>query len=102
MSYRYVVQASFEHQDVSEEWLDWLRNGHCQEVLDGGATAVELVALDSTELTFEVRYDFPSLAVFAQYEAEHAPRLRDEGLARFPMSRGVRYTRSTGQLIFGL
>ena len=36
MGYRYVVQACFENRQVADEWLDWLRDGHCQEVLDGG------------------------------------------------------------------
>jgi len=102
MNYRYVVHASFENSEVAGEWLDWLRDGHCQAVLDAGATAVELVALDSAERTYEVRYDFPDEAVFRRYEREHAPRLRDEGLARFPLSRGVAYARATGSVIFSL
>ena len=100
MGYRYIVQACFENREVAAEWLDWLRDGHCQEVLDGGATAVEIVDLDSVALTFEVRYEFPDQETFTSYEKVHAPRLREEGLARFPVSRGVRYARSTGTVIF--
>ena len=99
MSYRYVVQASFDDQVVANEWLDWLRGGHCRDVMDGGATAVEMVQLDSADLTFEVRYAFPNEATFRRYETHYAPRLREEGLARFPTSRGVRYARTTGSVI---
>ena len=64
-----------------------------------GATAVEMVQLDSADLTFEVRYAFPNEATFRHYETHYAPRLREEGLARFPTSRGVRYARTTGSVI---
>ena len=96
MSYRYTVKASFLDEQIANEWVEWLRNGHCSEVLDGGATKAEVVALDGTPISFEVRYDFPDRATFERYEETHAPRLRAEGLERFPVDRGVEYTRSTG------
>ncbi len=100
MAYRYTVQAIFTDTDVAEEWVHWLKTGHCQEVLDGGATRVEVLQIDGKELGFEVRYDFPNRETFAAYERDHAPRLRAEGLDRFPTERGVRYARSTGAVIF--
>ncbi|MGB0639214.1 MAG: DUF4286 family protein [Myxococcota bacterium] len=96
MSYRYTVRANFLNDLVAQEWVDWLRNGHCSEVLDGGATKAEVVALEGTPTSFEVRYDFPDRATFERYEGTHAPRLRAEGLELFPMTRGVEYFRSTG------
>ena len=100
MGYRYTVQATFVDGDLAQEWLNWLEAGHCQEVLDGGATRVEVLEIAGHQHTFEVRYDFPNPETFAAYEDNHAPRLRDEGLARFPTARGVRYARSTGVVRF--
>jgi hypothetical protein len=68
-------------------------------VLAGGACDAEIVQLDGPEPAFEVRYHFPSRAAFARYEKEHAPRLRAEGLRRFPVEKGVVYRRSVGQVI---
>jgi hypothetical protein len=98
MSYRYTVKASFLDEQVAQEWVDWLRSGHCSEVLDGGATRAEVVALEGTPTSFEVRYDFPNRATFERYEETHAPRLRAEGLERFAVDRGIEYTRSTGTI----
>ena len=100
MSYRYTVQATFTHENVAEDWVHWLKTGHCQAVLDSGATRVEVLKLDGAQLGFEVRYDFPTADLFAAYERDHAPRLRAEGLTLFPIERGVRYARSTGIIIF--
>ena len=100
MRFRYTVKASFENEALAGEWLAWLRNGHCRDVLDGGASYAEIVAMEQDMLTFEVRYDFEDREAFERYEAEHADRLRAEGLERFPLERGVRYTRTTGHLLY--
>jgi len=99
MSYRYTVHATFEDDAVAREWLQWLAEGHCDEVLKGGATSVEVVALDGEHIAFEVRYEFPSRGCFDEYEQGHAPRLRAEGLERFPIERGIVYARTTGELV---
>ena len=78
MSYRYTVKAKFTKLSLAEEWLTWLRKGHCQEVLDGGAVHYEIVALDSEKQAYEVRYQFPNKQSFERYEEEHAPRWREE------------------------
>ena len=100
MAYRYTVRATFVDEHVAQEWVNWLKTGHCQEVLDRGATQVEIVEMDGEQHTFEVRYDFPDPKTFGAYEDNHAPRLRAEGLERFPTTRGVQYTRSTGVVRF--
>ncbi len=102
MTYRYTVSAAFEHEAVAVEWLEWLRAGHCQEVLDGGALQVEVLRLDSMPCHFEVRYVFQDRAAFIAYENSVAPVLRQDGLQRFPESRGIRYARSTGSTVFDL
>lgn len=40
-------------------------------------------------------------ACFETYERDHAPRLRAEGLARFPVESGIRYSRSLGEIVGG-
>ena len=47
----------------------------------------------------EVRYHFAQRADFERYEREHAPRLRAEGVARFPAGPTIAYERGTGELL---
>jgi hypothetical protein len=92
----YTVAAAFADAAVAEEWLGWLRAGHLAEVLAGGAVSAEVIEWDGPERAFEVRYRFPSREAFATYEHVYAPRLRAEGLERFPPGRGVSYRRMVG------
>jgi hypothetical protein len=87
----YTVTATFPDEAVARDWLCWLIGGHVGEVLAAGATDAELVQLDETGRLFEVRYHFPSSEAFAAYERDHAPRLRAEGLRRFPSEKGIAY-----------
>ncbi|MEW6434071.1 MAG: DUF4286 family protein [Myxococcota bacterium] len=105
MAFAYTVVGDFDDATVAGEWVDWLRNGHLQAVLDGGAQAAELVRLEPTAaapLRFEVRYRFADLSAFQRYEQHHAPALRADGLARFPPSRGVRLSRVLGEVLASL
>jgi hypothetical protein len=99
--FRYTVRCQFSGPDetLPEQWLEWLCGGHLQEVLDAGAQRAEVVRIDDPLPTFEVRYEFPSREAFESYEKRHAPRLRREGLARFPAEAGVRYQRTTGEVV---
>jgi hypothetical protein len=102
MSFAYTVIADFDSPHVAAEWVHWLKSGHLQAVLDGGALATELVRLEPTAthpLRFEVRYRFADLAAFQRYEQTAAPALRADGLARFPPSRGVRLQRVVGEVL---
>lgn len=102
MSIAYTVHAEFDSLDVASEWVRWLQDGHLAEVLQGGATRAAVVRLEPVEghqLRFEARYRFPSMQVFQRYEKEFAPKLRAEGLAKFPPGRGVRMTRSLGEVL---
>ena len=96
MSIAYTVAVTFSNPGLAEDWLRWLMEGHIADVLAGGATDAEIVALDGPDHAYEVRYHFPSREAFALYEKEHAPRLRAEGLARFPVDKGITYRRSVG------
>lgn len=95
----YTVTATFPDRQLAEQWLQWLRDGHIAEVLAGGATVADVVALDSPALAYEVRYRFPSREAFDRYEKDFAPRLRADGLRLFPVERGIAYRRSVGAII---
>jgi hypothetical protein len=92
----YTITATFEDTAVAEEWLRWLEDGHIAAVLAAGASDAEVVELDGPGRRIEVRYHFPSREIFTRYEQQDAPRLRAEGLQRFPPERGIVYSRSTG------
>lgn len=92
----YTVAVTLPDRVMADAWLNWLRGGHIAEVFAGGARVAEIVQMDGADLSFEIRYRFPSREAFAAYERDHAPRLRAEGLKLFPVERGVTYRRSAG------
>ena len=92
----YTVAATFADSALAEEWLGWLNERHIADVLAGGASDAEIVELEGPERSFEIRYHFASRELFDRYLLEHAPRLRAEGLERFPVEKGVRYHRTAG------
>lgn len=100
--FAYTVGCSFSDPAVAEAWVGWLTGGHLAEVCAAGALDACLVKLDGPPLRYEVRYHFADRAAFEAYEREHAPRLRAEGLARFPPEHGVAYARSTGEVMVSL
>ena len=97
--FRYTVACTFTDPAVADEWVAWLRDEHLREVCAAGARSAEVVACHDHPLRVEVRYHFPSRAAFQAYERDHAPRLREAGLARFPLERGLAYERSTGAVV---
>lgn len=98
---RYTVIAEFDDPAVAAEWVGWLRDGHLADVIAAGALDAEVVAMEgaATPVAYEVRYRFADRASLERYFTEHAPRLRAEGLARFPPERGIRYRRSVGEAV---
>ncbi len=101
----YTVRCSFSQDcpmSVTQSWLAWLENGHIQDVIDGGAMSGKVFEIDVVNITpechrqFEIRYRFPDRVTFDTYERETAPGLRDEGLAKFPLSKGLTYQRTVG------
>lgn len=99
-SLSYTVAVSFTDPLLADQWLAWMRSEHVADVMAGGAVAAEIVEMDApppgTLRHFEVRYRFPTRQAFLDYEKNHAPRLRAEGLARFPVEKGVAYRRTLG------
>jgi hypothetical protein len=101
VTFRYVVRAEIEDPARSVEYQRWLIDeGHVAEVCRVSGASAEVVRIDAPVPTLEVRYAFPSRAAFAVYERDHAPRLRAEGAARFGV--GVRFTRSTGDVVHAI
>ena len=99
--FSYTVRCTFTDPTVVQSWLKWLLDEHIQDVIDAGALSGEIFRMDDSE-TYEIRYRFASKEAFTVYENDHAPRLRAEGLAKFPLELGLEYSRSTGESQFKL
>ena len=100
MRFAYTVHAQFDAPDVAAEWVAWLKDGHFADVMKGGALEAMVVQLEPLKL--EARYLFADRAAFTKYEQETAPKLRAEGLSKFPATRGVRMSRSMGDVLITL
>ena len=96
--FSYTVACALDDPAVADEWIAWLRDEHIADVCAAGALDAEVIRLDGTPVRCEVRYHFASREAFAAYERDHAPRLREEGLKRFPLQRGLTYDRRTGEV----
>ncbi|MEO1086369.1 MAG: DUF4286 family protein [Acidobacteriota bacterium] len=99
MRIAYTVSCTFTSPDVASRWLGWLRDGHLADVVDAGAESAYAVRLDGSPVRCEARYTFATRAAFEAYERDHAPRLREEGLALFPLDLGLEYSRSVGEVL---
>lgn len=95
----YTVACTFSDPAVAERWLAWMRQGHLRDVCVAGASSGEVVVCHGHPPRYEARYAFPSRAAFQAYERDHAPRLRAEGLERFPLELGLTYERGTGEVV---
>ncbi len=100
--FSYTVRCTFDDPAVAERWVQWLGEEHLRDVCDAGAVDAEIVQFDagggSSKVICEARYHFADRAAFEKYERDHAPRLREEGLQKFPLERGLHYERFTGDV----
>ena len=96
-----IVRCIFVNndQELVDEWVWWLKDKHIDEVIEAGADSAEIVRMDASPTTFEIRYSFRNRDAFDRYEANEAPRLRADGLATFPLERGLKYERNTGEVV---
>jgi hypothetical protein len=78
--------------------LRWLVGEHVQDVCRGGAELATIVELDDPATALQMLYRFASRAALDGYLRDHPPRLRADGLARFPIEQGFRYERSVGTI----
>ena len=97
--FAYTVQCTFGDAATADAWVRWLRDEHLAEVCRAGALAAQVVRLDGEPVRCEARYGFASRGAFETYERDHAPRLRAEGLERFPLEMGLTYVRTTGEIV---
>ena len=95
----YSVVAVLPDVITHDRYLTWLREGHLQGVLDGGAVSAEILTLDASEIRIQTSYCFSDRDAFDRYEREFAPALRADGLKRFGATPGVRFERSVGEEI---
>lgn len=110
----YAVTATLPDEATAAEYSSWLADGHVQHVIRGGAESARVVRLDPdstpspglagqaeapVRCRIETQYQFPSRAAFDRYVREVAPRLRADGLERFPASRGVGFERRLGGVV---
>lgn len=92
----YTVRIEAPSEALRREILAWLEDDHAGDVVRAGALDAEVTLLDDGAL--ECRYRFASREAFEAYEAGPAAALRADGRARFGPERGVRMSRTLGEL----
>jgi hypothetical protein len=97
----YSVFATLPDERTREEYIAWLRAGHLNEVIRGGAQSATIMKVTepAVPVCVETRYLFSSRDAFDRYVADHAPALRADGLKRFGPERGVKFERKIGELL---
>ena len=95
----YIVTATLPDEDTRDEYVEWLRAGHLDQVIQGEATTANLVRMDEPARPLEVAsmYTFPNRGAFDSYVRDTAPRLRAEGLSRF--GPGVTFRPQVGTIL---
>lgn len=101
MPIAYSVYASLSDPDTRDEYIAWLRGGHVEAVVAAGASEARIVAVEDpgSPIQVQVHYIFPDRPSLDRYLRDHAPRLRAEGVARFPASRGIALRREVGVIL---
>jgi len=96
-----MVTATIPSPNLAEEFLDWLVCGHIQDVLAAGAIAGHAVRLSDPPVPLRIQavYHFPNREALDSYLTNHAPRLRADGLRRFPPERGITFERTVGDIV---
>ncbi|HPF41564.1 MAG TPA: DUF4286 family protein [Phycisphaerae bacterium] len=100
MSMLYEVNAEFDDPRIAESWETWILDEHIADVVAAGAESGTLLRVDSDDgvSRLSVHYRFSSRAALEIYLRDHSPRLRDEGLRRFPLE-AVRYSRRVAAIV---
>lgn len=75
------------HENLHEEWLDWMQHTHIPEVIATGkfskARLVKVLVDEHESVTYSVQFYTDSKATLDKYYEEDAPRLRQATAARF-------------------
>ncbi|MCA9278688.1 MAG: DUF4286 family protein [Phycisphaeraceae bacterium] len=97
----YTVTATMPDQKTGDRYVAWLKDGHIDAVLRGGATTGRILNVVEPEgaIRYQTQYIFPSMEAYHTYVREHAPALRSEGLERFGPNSGVVFERTVGLVV---
>jgi len=101
----YMVIATLPTQAVADEYVLWLKDGHVDAVVAGGAHSAMIVQLKHDAGAADhsrrvmTQYIFPTDEVFNRYVEKFAPALRADGLKRFGPETGVRFERLIGEVV---
>lgn len=97
----YSVIATLPDEATRAEYIAWLEDGHVDQVVKGGAHSAMIVRVvdPPSPLRVETRYVFATRDLFDRYVRQTAPKLREEGLRRFPAQRGVGFERRIGEIV---
>lgn len=100
--YFYEVNATFRDASTAHDWLAWMHDHHIADVIAAGALSGRVIQNDSNaaspQLSLSAQYEFADRASFDAYLRDHAPRLRTEGLQKFPPD-VVAYSRRSGDIV---
>ncbi len=101
VSLSYTVIACLPDEQMCDEYVRWLVNGHIDAVVAGGAIRAEVVRIVDPLRPFRVesRYEFPDRDAFDHYVQQTAPALRTDGIRRFPPESGVTFERRVGEFV---
>lgn len=99
----YAVTATLPDEATARAYVAWLEDGHVDAVIKGGAHSGMIVRLEpespGARPQVMTQYIFPTRAVFDRYVAVFAPKLREEGVAKFGPDRGVSMSRRIGEVV---
>lgn len=93
----YEVNATCADAATADAWVRWMRDRHIADVVAAGAMCGRVLRIDGIPHGFVAQYEFASRAALDAYLANHAPRLRAEGLEKF--GDRVQCTRRVSELI---
>ncbi|CAG1009576.1 hypothetical protein PHYC_03720 [Phycisphaerales bacterium] len=96
----YTVTATLPDQPTRLDFVRWLKQGHTDAVICGGAASVEIVVIEepASPPMVQVRYVFPDRTAYDRYVQHFAPALRAEGLRMFGPEKGVSMSRHLGTI----
>lgn len=74
--------------EAANEWVKWMKEEHMDELINTGlftgARLCRLLEQDDIEgYTYSAQYFCNSMDEYHAYIEQHAPRMREKGLARF-------------------
>lgn len=93
----YEVHATCADAATADEWLRWMCDRHIADVVAAGAISGRVLRIDGSPHAFVAQYEFASRAALDAYLANHAPRLRAQGLEKF--GERIQYTRRISERI---